>query len=362
MKLQKNRGSVIAAVTALVIIAAVLVSVIVINGSAGFGTPRKLAELYKDAEFNEIYSAVKSVDVFENMDLELYALFAKKLADEDPDVFAALLKENKDDPVLERTIISVADHNDVEIPVQAVKRLLRNKKIDSDVRLEALFYCSDMGGEYVDLILNEVDDDDNASFALRELYSHDPERAVLIADTVIAEYDGEYTKKLQGALHVKAFALNKSSTSDERLEYIKFCETVMDGALKTDDVSRRYVLNLISSIDSWETLSYLVDNEEFTHKPSLIWDRNTIIGILGDSPDVEKLSVVLDLLNEYPEPDYLVVLGDNISRNAGFYSEHADLLEKAKTAYDGIADEKAQRELNQKAAEELYSKEAENNG
>ncbi|MBQ9880704.1 MAG: hypothetical protein IJM45_09765, partial [Clostridia bacterium] len=284
-----------------------------------------------------------------------------KLADEDPEVFAALLKDNKDDPVLERTIISVADYNNVEIPVQAVKRLLRNKKIDSDVRLEALFYCSERGGEYVDLILDEVDDDDNASFALRELYSHDPERAVLIADTVIAEYDGKYTKKLQGALHVKAFDLNKSSTSDERLEYIKFCETVMDGALKTDDVSRRYVLNLISSIDSWETLSYLVDNEEFTHKPSLIWDRNTIIGILGDSPDVEKLSVVLGLLGDYPEPEYLAALGDNISRNESFYASHPGLLETAQKAYDRISEEKAERERNQKAAEELYSREAENN-
>ena len=133
--------------------------------------------------------------------------------------------------------------------------------------------------------------------------------------------------------------------------------------MKDKEDYRKYVLLFIGSIDSWETLSYVVDNEEFAElRPSLIDDKKTIIEILGDSPDAEKLSVILGLLYDYPEPEYLVVLGDNISRNESFYASHPELLETAQKAYDRISEEKAERERNQKAAEELYSREAENNG
>ncbi len=162
-------------------------------------------------------------------------------------------------------------------------------------------------------------DDDNESFLLRDLYARDPQEAVRIADELIANCDGTYTTKLRGAIHVKAMALNDSSTPEERLEYIKFCEKLTDGALKDNEDFRMFILNLIGSIDSWETLSYVVNNEEFAElRPSLIDDKKTIIEILVGSPDAEKLSVILGLLYDYPEPEYLVVLGDNISRNESF--------------------------------------------
>ncbi|MBQ9880963.1 MAG: hypothetical protein IJM45_11090 [Clostridia bacterium] len=194
-------------------------------------------------------------------------------------------------------------------------------------------------------------DDDNESFLLRDLYARDPQEAVRIADTVIAEYDGKYTKKLQGAIQVKAMALNDSSTPEERNEYIKFCEKLMDGAMKDKEDYRKYVLLFIGSIDSWETLSYVVDNEEFAElRPSLIDDKKTIIEILGDSPDAEKLSVILGLLGDYPEPEYLAALEDNMSANGEFYASHPDLTEKAQNAYDRIEGEKAERERNLQAA------------
>lgn len=311
----------------------------------------EVAKLYKDSTFTELIDQIMKTDSYEEGDLQVYAALADKLADADADTFAQLIESNKSYPRLQSAFIYTAEDQGVEIPRETLEKLIFDQSVDSDVRIDLLSYCAERGEKYSDIIEKMVSDEELTSFAIRDLYQIDKAKAAALSEQIINSFNGKYSMQLQGALHIKVFELNESSTSEEKIAFIHFCDQLIIGDCRDNEVNRNMLFNFIASIDCWESLDYLIDNEQYELRPLLAKGHfNTIHEILTGAPDAKKIDVALRAILEGVIPDFLQDLSYNVENNAPFYSEHPELYELAKKTLDAVKEEERQISLNQQNA------------
>ena len=311
----------------------IIIGVVIVGITAGADRNKLMtpdeAVKYSDVKTEDLINAVRNAPSFEEMDLEVYAAMVDRVSDLSADEFAELLEDNLDSAVLTRAFISAAEEACIEIPDALMLRLLESD-LAYEVRLEALFYCSSSSKDYTEILADLTDDPELASFALRELYQKDPDRALEIADAVIAEYNGSYDVRLMGALHVKQYYLHENGTDEEIAGYIELCDDVIKGCKKDDESVRTVLLDLIGSIDSRRGLEYIIDNDDYAEKTKMAWyNSNTVTAILNGAPDEASIKLVFRALEKDLSGNFETLLRDNLSNNTEFYAVHPELAEKA---------------------------------
>lgn len=301
----------------------------------------EVTKLYQDDNFTSLINQVESITSFEEVDLETYEALANQLSDADPQVLAALIKSEDVNPVLQQVFISSADYNQISLPEDTVEDILFDTNVNTDVRIEMLFYCSDQGEEYTDKIETVLSDEEIGFFAIRECYAKAPGTVTAFAENTIQDYDGKYSQQLQGALWVKVQNLNNNSSESDRQEFIAFCDQLIYEDNAENKTTQDLILNYIGSIDSWESLSYLIDNEDYAELLPLLADANsaTICDILEEEPNVQRLDVALRAITYGAEAHFYEPLSNNMNANSAFYANHPDLYALAEQALALVQEE-----------------------
>ena len=204
-----------------------------------------------------------------------------------------------------------------------------------------LFYCSAQGEEYADLIEAALSDEEIGFYAIREYYTKAPEAVISFAENTLQQYDGTYSQQLQGSIWVKVQSLNANSSEKDRQEFIAFCDQLIYEDNADNEIIQNLILNYIGSIDSWESLSYLIDNEDYTELLPLLADANsaTICAILAEKPNVQRLDAALRAITYGAEAHFHEALAKNMKENSAFYADHPDLQALAEQAMALVQEE-----------------------
>ncbi len=301
----------------------------------------EITKLRQDDNFTSLVDQVESIASFDEVDLKTYEALANQLSDADPLVFAALIESEDVKPVLQQAFISFAEYNHISLPEDIVQDILLDTNANADVRIEMLFYCSAQGEEYADLIEAALSDEEIGFYAIREYYTKDPEAVISFAENTLQQYDGTYSQQLQGAIWVKVQSLNANSSEKDRQEFIAFCDQLIYEDNADNEIIQNLILNYIGSIDSWESLSYLIDNEDYTELLPLLADANsaTICAILAEKPNVQRLDAALRAITYGAEAHFHEALAKNMKENSAFYADHPDLQALAEQAMALVQEE-----------------------
>lgn len=309
----------------------------------------EIERIYNDPEIIKLIDDINSSDSFENVSLESYASLVDKLSDISPNVLAEIIENSAADPLLQQSLLCVAQENNTVLPRKTLEKLLFDDGVNENVRVEVLSYCSQFDDDYLDLIEKLTNDKEIAHIAIKELYKTNPKKAEAIINQTIADYDGRFTSQLQGVLKVWALQLQKKSTEQERLHFISFCEKVISDT-SDDETTKDLLLSYIGEVNSWETFSYLINQTDYKWKRLLVsQNMSTILAILSGEPNVEKLDVVYTAILYAPtQTSLLEHIQNNLSNNESFYKNNQELYNKAQEA---IEEMQAEIEFNNAHAE-----------
>lgn len=300
----------------------------------------EVAKLYQEDDFKSLVQQVQSKPSLQEVDLEACEALANRLRDADPQVFAALIQSKDSNPVLQQALISAASYNHVSLPEDVVEDILWDTNANTDTRIEMLFYCSDQGEKYSDRIEKVLLDEEIGFYAIREYYGKNPKAATAFADNTLQDYNGTYSQQLQGALWVKTQTLTASSSEKERQEFVSFCDRLIEDNAE-NQTTKKLILNYLGTIDSWESLRYLIDNKDYVEFLPLLADANskTICGILEEEPDAQRLEVALRAITYGAKAHFHEALSSNMNNHAAFYANHPDLQSLAEQALSLVQEE-----------------------
>ena len=300
-------------------------SVLIVHSQRNKLLRKELAEFYEDVEIAEIISQIKQCDSIEDVDLDAFSALIDKVSDLSPEAFSMLLVEQSDYPFLQNAFLQIAEKNRIPIQENTIDTLLFGNT-STEIKTELIFYCSMFGETYADKIEAMFYDPDVAHWALRTMYNINPEKTVETVDSILENYNGVFNKTVQGALRVKVYALQNSSTQQEREDYINLCHKIIEDQKDNSDISN-LILMYISSLDSYESLSYLLDNDAFSDQNVLLSteQKNAILEILSKDPEVKEIELAIKALSYCPNPEFYDVLCDHINRNAAFYDNNPEL-------------------------------------
>ena len=291
--------------------------------------PEDASVAYPDPGSTELGQEIRLAASDEETDPEAIAALGEKAAAMTDGELAELIEANLDSSIVARALIAAAKGNGADLSDDLLSKLFESG-LDTDVKLLALDYCSESAKDRTDVIAKLTDDPELASFALRALYEKDPDRAVGIADGIIAEYDGSCGSRLMGALHVKQYYLHENGSDEEIADYIALCDEIAKGCKKYDDSARAVLADLIGSIDSRKGLEYVIDNPDYIEKSKVAWyNSSTVASILSGEPDAESIDLVFRALEADRVVDFGVLLRENLEKNPGFYEKHPELTERA---------------------------------
>ncbi|MCR5042033.1 MAG: hypothetical protein K6C36_08065 [Clostridia bacterium] len=318
-----------------IITVSVVALIIIVAVSIGVGANRQKIlspeeeVKFTDVQTQELIDSVRTAESSEELDLNIYGALIDRVSELKVDEYVFLLENNLDSDTVTKALISAATDGKIVIPDEILDTIFQSD-LDFNVRLEALFYCASSEKDYSDTYIKLADDPELASFALRQLYTENPDTAMEIVRETIASYDGNYSIKLQGALHVMPDYLKKQGTDGEIAEYIALCEDIINGCKKDDEAVRSILLDLIGQIDSRQSLEYVVGNDEFIAKSSLVlYNQNTLRTILTNEPDEKSIDLALTCIAEDPADLLMDLLVENLEEHDEFYSAHPELYEKA---------------------------------
>lgn len=209
------------------------------------------------------------------------------------------------------TLIQISSLIDKSLDINVMQDFIFDDKADFEIKRNALLYLYKENNVSVDLIekVSLGNDEELAFQAIKMLNKADPSKAIEIADKIIHTYNGVVSEKVRAAIKVKGSQLADSSTIDERIKYIDFC----DGILSTNnskgkgDIVSDTVIFSLSDIMSEETISYIVASDKIDRiAKSLCVEQNYSVlrSMLIDENISEKnLNTVIEAMYICPIKD-----------------------------------------------------------
>ena len=94
----------------------------------------------------------------------------------------------------------------------------------------------------------------------------------------------------KSALFIRSENLQSKSTPNERIIFVSLCNNIIN-ANPDDEACLNSLIEFISSIGSYETLSYVINSEKISDIDKyqrVGWDEDVILDILNSTPDTEK--------------------------------------------------------------------------
>lgn len=227
--------------------------------------------------------------------------------------------------------------------------ILDDKKASAGLKCTLLGMLSSQGEEYADVIEAQAlkIDDPIVYEALPDLYGVRPEKAEMMADSILSDLTEPFSDKYKAALMTKPIAFSSGKTDDDINAFIDVCDNMLNNMQADDEEEKAItIIYTLSSTGKREALSYLMNSThetvaEFGSRCSVVEENKAIIeDLLKEEPSQGSVDLLAKCEPYYvPTEEALQKVNDYMETNAAYFESETEQNNLLRAVADSLAQE-----------------------
>ncbi|OEH86073.1 hypothetical protein BHU72_14685 [Desulfuribacillus stibiiarsenatis] len=192
-------------------------------------------------------------------------------------------------------------------------KMVKNKNIDKEVRENLIWTLNNNSATTSTLEDIVFNDDEKLAFqAMKKIRSYDSEKAIKIADKIIAKYysDKIQNERVRSAVKAKVefFRHNKSLTKESDA-FISLCIELLENP--SYELMKDTAIFSLSELQNEAAISYILssnDVEDYLKVYCIDQNYTTLLSMINNNLSDENIEIVIKAMNIYPITDLITPL------------------------------------------------------